>query len=272
MDDWTNLNRANWDERTLVHLRDTGGVYDLDAIRRGADVLGPIEGAEIGDVAGKGLLHLQCHFGADTISLARRGAAVTGLDFSSTAIAAARDLAAASGIDATFVEGNVYDAPALAGTGFDIVFTTWGTIGWLPDIRRWAAAVSGCLAPGGFLYFADGHPTLHLMKEVDSALQVAWDWHTPPDDPIIEESDQSYAGDGTRIENARVCEWNHPLSAVLGALVDEGLSLVFLREHDAIPWRAFPSMVAAPGRMYRQAESQRKIPLAFSLKAVKSSL
>jgi len=270
MEDWVALNRANWDERTLVHLRDTTGVYDLEAIARGADVLGPIEGAEVGDVAGKRLLHLQCHFGADTVSLARRGAQVTGLDFSPNAIAAARDLAAAAGIDATFVEGNVLDAPKLAGTGYDAVFTTWGTIGWLPDIRGWAKAVAGCLASGGVFYFADGHPTLHLMKEVDGDLVVEWDWKTPSDAPIVEEAGTSYAGDGTRIENARVCEWNHPMSAVVGALMDEGLSLVFLREHDAIPWKAFPSMVPAPRRMFRQPDGQKKIPLAFSLKAVKS--
>lgn len=270
MDDWITLNRANWDERVGLHLRDTTGVYNLEAIRAGADVLGPIEGEEIGDVAGKRLLHLQCHFGADTLSLARRGAEVTGLDFSPNAIAAARDLAAASGIDATFVEGNVLDAPKLAGGGYDVVFTTWGTIGWLPDIRGWAKAVAGCLAPGGFLYFADGHPTLHLMKEVDGELVVEWDWQTPPDAPILEESDQSYAGDGTRIANTRVCEWNHAMSSVLGALMDEGLALAFLREHDRIPWKAFPSMVPAPGRMYRQADGQKRIPLAFSLKAVRT--
>ena len=269
MDEYFSGNRANWDERVGIHLRDATGMYPLEAVRGGQDMLGPIEGAEIGDVVGKRLLHLQCHFGVDTISLALRGALATGLDFSARAIDAARVLAAEAGAQVKFVEGNVYDAPAVAGTGYEIVFTTWGTIGWLPSVNRWAQAVSDCLAPGGFLYIADGHPMLHMIEEKDGRLEILFDWRTPEDAPIIDTHDYSYAGDGTEIVNARAFEWNHPLSDIIGALAEHGLRLEFLHEHDRIPWKAFASMVATGDRMFVQAPDQIKLPLAFSLKSVK---
>ncbi len=270
MDEFFSANRANWDERVGIHLRDTTGLYRHDALKNGEDVLGPIESAEIGDVTNKRLLHLQCHFGSNTISLARRGARATGLDFSPKAIAAARGLARELSVDVEFVEGNVYDAPALAGTDYEVVYTTWGTIGWLPSISQWARAVAGCLAPGGFLYMADGHPTLHMIDERDGRLDLLWDWRTPENAPIVEMNELSYAGDGTRIENLRTYGWNHPLSDIIGALAEAGLRLEFLHEHETIPWRAFPSMVPAGDRMFAQADGQTKLPLAFSLKAVKS--
>ena len=169
----------------------------------------PIEAAEIGEVDGKRVVHLQCHIGLDTLALARRGAAVAGVDFSGNAIAAARALAAESGLAAHFVEANVYDAVAETEGPFDIVYTTWGTIGWLPDIRRWADVVAGLLVPGGFLYFADHHPIL------------------------------------------------------------TGLQLSFLREHECIPWQAFPMIVPAGRGMYRLPDGHAGLPLAFSLKAVR---
>src|SRR5262245_11273672 len=134
-------NRRNWDERVAVHRADRTGFYGVEEFRRGGDTLGPIEAGEIGDVRGKRLLHLQCHFGLDTLSLARRGATVTGLDFSAPAIAMARDLAAETGLTARFVESDVYEAHAAIADRFDIVYVTWGALGWLNDIRRWTAVV-----------------------------------------------------------------------------------------------------------------------------------
>ena len=128
------INRLNWDERAAIHARDTTGDYMLDRFRAGEDALHEIEAAEIGDISGKRTLHLQCHIGRDTLCLARRGAQVTGLDFSGAALGVARDLAAETGLSATFVQGRVDDAPRLTPGPFDLVFTTWGTICWLPDI------------------------------------------------------------------------------------------------------------------------------------------
>ena len=138
MDDYIAINRRNWNDRAAIHVKDEAGGYRVQAFLDGADNLHDIEHAEIGDVKGLRIAHLQCHFGIDTLCLARRGASCVGLDFSPVAIAAARDLQARTGLDAQFVEGNVYDARRLIRGDFDMVYVTWGAIGWLPDIRRWA--------------------------------------------------------------------------------------------------------------------------------------
>ena len=146
---WMEVNRLNWDDRTAVHLRNDTDFYPIDQVRAGDNAFGEPEDSELGDVAGKRIVHLQCHFGLDSIRLARRGAIVTGLDFSTTAIAAARALAAELGVHARFVEGNAYDSPALLNAQYDIAFVTWGSIIWLPDIRRWAQIVAELLRAGG---------------------------------------------------------------------------------------------------------------------------
>lgn len=265
-EDFFATNRRNWDERVGVHLTDTSGIYRLDNFRKGEDSLGPIEGTEIGDVTGKRLLHLQCHFGLDSISLERRGADVTALDFSNAAVSAARELAAEVGSNVRFVEANVYDAPAAVGGGFDIVFSSWGAIGWLPDIQNWAKVVAEVLAPGGIVYLAEGHPTLFLVEERDRSLEITYDWSTPPSEPIVEVYDDTYAGDGRKIVNQTTYGWNHSFSSIFAALASAGLSLRLFHEHDMIPWRAFPSM-ERKGRMYVQGRGQKKIPLAFSVMA-----
>src|SRR5438552_8965904 len=168
-------NRLNWDDRTAIHLRNQTGFYAIDRVKAGDDALRGCEDAELGAVSGKRLIHLQCHFGLDTIRLARRGAIATGLDFSPPAIAAARALAAELGVSVRFVEGNVYDAPALLEGPYDIAFVTWGSIIWLPDIRRWARIVAGLLVPGGWLYLAEGHPLTLSLEEVDGQLVAARD-------------------------------------------------------------------------------------------------
>jgi len=155
--EWFALNRASWNARTPVHLRSR--FYDLEAFKAGQTSLKPIELEQVGDVRGKSLLHLQCHFGQDTLSWARLGARVTGLDLSDVAIAEARALASGLGIRARFVEGNVYDAPALlGGERFDVVFTSYGVVGWLPRLEPWARAIAASLAPGGTFHGVEFHP------------------------------------------------------------------------------------------------------------------
>ncbi len=165
------INLASWNERAGIHLADETGFYEIDAFRAGKSTLHAIEAGEIGDVRAKRLAHLQCHIGLDTLSLARMGADVTGLDFSSSALEGARRLAAETGLPATFVEGNVYDARELLTGQFDIVYVTWGAINWLPDIDRWAKVVASLLAPGGFLYLAESHPFALVFEEVDGRLE-----------------------------------------------------------------------------------------------------
>jgi SAM-dependent methyltransferase len=267
---WMEANRQNWDDRTAVHLRNSAGFYPIDRVRAGDNAFGEPEDAELGEIAGKRLIHLQCHFGLDTIRLARRGAIATGLDFSAAAIAAARALAAELGVAVGFVEGNVYDAPALLdGRAYDIAFVTWGAIIWLPDIRRWAQIVAGLLAPGGWLYLAEGHPSTLSLEEVDGRLVAAGHWRTQPATPFVYDDTITYTGDPTPLAHARSYEWCHPLSDIIGALLESGLRLDFLHEHETLPWRFFPMMVPAGERLYRLPDGHPTLPLAFSLRASK---
>jgi SAM-dependent methyltransferase len=265
---WRQANLSNWNSRAALHVRDKSGFYDIDGFLAGRDALYPIEASEIGDVAGKRLLHLQCHFGLDTLSLARRGAIATGLDFSPAAIAAARDLSARSGLPATFVEADLYDAPRAVAGPFDMVYSTWGTICWLPDIRAWAEVVAGMLAPGGTFYFLDSHPSAQVLDERDGRIEPTYAWRTPPDRPDFSTETASYTGD-THAEPTSMYNWNHPLSDIVGGLLDAGLVLQRFREHETLPYRLFPSMVPAGDRIFRLADGAIPLPLAFSLRMTK---
>src|SRR4051794_2410103 len=184
MEEGVALNRAHWDELVDAHVR--SAFYNVAGFRRGETDLTPIEAAEIGDIAGLRVAHLQCHFGMDTMYLARRGARVTGLDFSANAVAAARTLAAETGSTAEFVEGNVYDAPRLLGEGLhDLVFTSWGTIIWLPDIVRWAQVVATLLKPGGRLYFLDGHPAVRSLDQAGAEAPILPAYSYFRDTPLV---------------------------------------------------------------------------------------
>ena len=172
-DEWREANRANWDERVPIHV--SGEFYDVASFKGGQERLQPFEIDEVGDVSGKELLHLQCHFGIDTLSWACRGARVTGLDFSAPAVVAARGLASDMGLEATFVQSDVYDAvDATGGLSFDIVYTGRGAIIWLPDMGRWAEVVADLLEPGGFLYLTEFHPFTDIFGDED--LSVEYDY------------------------------------------------------------------------------------------------
>ena len=270
-DDFLAANRMNWNERAVIHAEDKSGFYRIQEFKAGADSLYPIEAAEIGDVRGLRLLHLQCHLGLDTLSLARRGADVTGLDFSPPAIDAARTLAAEVGLPAAFVCGNVYDAPELRAKSFDMVYTTWGTIGWLPDISRWAAVVATMLKPGGRFYFADHHPLVTLVEQADGRLVFRYGWRTPLEAPVVNDNPTTYTGDERSLSSPRTYEWDHPISSIVGGLLDAGLSLEFLHEHETIPWRAFPLLIEAGERMYRLPDGHPSLPLSLSLQAHKAT-
>jgi SAM-dependent methyltransferase len=273
--DWRALNRANWEERTAVHLGPGG--YDLSSHRAGRGRLDAIVEAELGPVAGQSVLHLQCHIGHDTIALAQRGAAeVVGVDFSPSAIAAARALAAEVGAaNARFVEADVYAAPdalaSEAGT-FDRVFTTWGTIGWLPYLARWAGVVAHFLKPGGSLYFADGHPAALVF---DDAVPGAGGALPGPLVPYFERAPRlfddptDYADPDARLANSRTVAWLHPIGDLLAALSAAGLRLDWLREHPAVTWRMFRSLVKSEDGLWTWP-AEPWLPLALSLKATRA--
>ena len=183
MSEHIDINRLNWDERAAIHSRDATGGYMLERFRAGEDSLHAIEAAELGDISGKRVLHLQCHIGHDTLCLARRGATVTGLDFSKAALDVARRLSDETGLEAEFVQGTVDLAPQLTPGPFDLVFTTWGTVCWLPDMSIWAKVIAAVLAPGGELYFADAHPAFNVLEDCNGSLVPTYDYQTPADRP-----------------------------------------------------------------------------------------
>ncbi|ABC21141.1 hypothetical protein F11_01700 [Rhodospirillum rubrum F11] len=260
-------NRMNWDDRAAIHIRDETQFYGIDALVAGANALTPIEISELGDVGGLRVAHFQCHIGTDTLSVKRMGAAeVVGLDFSPAALGHARDLAKRAGLDAAFVEGSVYDAPSLLGGGFDLVFTSWGTICWLDDLGKWARAIAGVLRVGGRLYFADTHPFALMMEAGENgALRQVFDYETPPESPLIFDDETSYDGSEALIKNARTYEWQHSVSDILNALIQAGISIDFVNEHDALPWEIYKGMEKGPDRLFRMKDGQGKTPLALSI-------
>jgi SAM-dependent methyltransferase len=276
-EDWRALNRANWDERVAYHLGPGG--YDQSSHRAGAGRLDAIVESELGPVAGLRVLHLQCHTGDDSIAIAQRGAAeVVGVDFSLPAVEAARSLAAEVGAGkASFVLADLYDAPsALPGRagGFDLVFTSWGTICWLPDIAGWARIVAHFLRPGGALYFADAHPVARgfdgLAAPDDAEGRPGW--LIPYFDRAPQHFDDptDYADPAARLVNSRMVEWMHPLGAILDALRGAGLRLEWLHEHARLTWRLFPGLVRDAERMWTWP-GRPWLPLALSLRAVRTA-
>jgi SAM-dependent methyltransferase len=273
--DWYALNRANWDERTAVHLGPDG--YDVSSQRAGSGRLDAISEAELGPVTGLRVLHLQCHIGDDSIAIAQRGAAeVVGVDFSPPAVQAAQALAAECGVaNARFVLSDVLEAPAaLPGEAgkFDLVFTTWGTIGWYPDIARWGQVVGHFLRPGGALYFADMHPAAAVFDGLanpgDTEARPGWLMPYFGRAPQVFDDLTDYADPSARLVNSRTVSWLHPLADILGALRDAGLQLDWLHEHPRLTWQLFPGLVREadglwtwPGRPW--------LPLAVSLRAVR---
>jgi SAM-dependent methyltransferase len=263
-EEWLETNRANWDERVPIHV--AGEFYDVEGFRAGHERLRPFEIAEVGDVAGKDLVHLQCHFGIDTLSWARRGARVVGLDFSGPAVEAARGLAAELGLDATFVESDVYDAVgSLGGRTFDVVYTGLGALNWLPDIGRWAGVVADLLRPGGFLYLAEFHPFSRVFGDED--LTVTYDYFQ--DAPEVWDEPGTYADLGAETVNNRTYEWLHTLGDVLNAVVDAGLTLESLHEHDYTLFPQWPFLKKSGFDTYRLPEGTPSLPLMYSLRARK---
>jgi SAM-dependent methyltransferase len=228
-EEWRAANRANWDERVAIHMQ--APFYDVAALRAGHSRMDPIEEAELGPVAGLRVLHLQCHFGSDSLRLAERGAEVVGLDFSPSAIAAARGLVDEMGLAGRvrFVEADLYDALAAIPEpqAFDLVFVTWGAINWLPDLRRWAEIVAHFLKPGGALYLVEGHPAALVFDDMAPPHGAMPGWFAPyfSRGPLVIDNPCDYADAAARLRHARTYEWLHPLGEVVTGLIDTGLAI-----------------------------------------------
>jgi 2-polyprenyl-3-methyl-5-hydroxy-6-metoxy-1,4-benzoquinol methylase len=270
--DYREVNRANWDERVPAHVASAD--Y---AVRRFAEDPGFISGVVrfdlplLGDVAGLRGAHLQCHIGTDTVSLARLGASMTGLDFSGQAVDAARELAAATGADATFVRADVYDAADVLGAGpYDLVYTGVGALCWLPDIRRWARVVAALLRPGGRLFIRDMHPMLGTIDDPrdDGLLTVRYPYFEQAA-PLVFEQGGTYVETDAVFTHNVTHEWNHGLGEIISALLDAGMTLTGLAEHDSVPWNALPGLMTEADGEWRLTADPARLACSFTIQAVK---
>lgn len=262
-------NLANWDERVPLHEVAYGlGAFDdpthlSDVVRQDLPALE--RHLPDGTLAGLDLCHLQCHIGTDTVSLARAGARVTGVDFSEPALAAAARLADRLGLAARWVHTDVMDAAAAVGERFDVVYTSIGTIGWLQDLDRWAAQIAALLRPGGVFFIRDGHPFLFTLDEDADDLRVAYRYF-PDGRAQGWDEEGTYVGDG-RVENSRTWEFPHSLAEILTAVLGAGLEVVAFDEGDTLPWQYSPVMVEEAGDWVWPSAVRDRVPCTFTLVA-----
>lgn len=266
MDDALSANRRLWDERAREHYR--SAFYDVEGFKRGASRLDRIELDEIGSVAGRDLLHLQCHFGLDTLSFARLGARVTGVDFSEAAIEQARALASELGLDARFICADVLDLPASLTESFDIVYTSRGVLCWIPDLARWAAGIVRSLRPGGLFYILEGHPVAGTLDDEATTLRLRYPYFSQSA-PQRYEVEGSYADRDLRFAQKVEYEWAHPLGEVITSLVSAGLRIQFVHEFPFAFWQVVPWLVKRNGLWWLPKRSKGELPLSFSLAARK---
>jgi SAM-dependent methyltransferase len=265
--DYLAINKANWDERAPAHA--ASPMYALDRYKNPAHLSDTVRYDQplLGDITGLRAVHLQCHIGTDTVSLARLGAHLTGLDLSPASLREARELAKAANTDIDFHEADVYDATAVLGAGrFDLVYTGIGALCWLPDIARWARVVADLLEPGGRLFIREAHPMLMTLGD---DLRPHYPYFETKE-PIVEEDDGTYTGDGTVFGNRLTHSWDHGLAETITALLTAGLRLTGLVEHDSVPWNALPGHMTEDDQgEWRLTDRPRRLAASFTLQAVK---
>ena len=263
-------NLAAWDERAPAHARADG--YRVAQFHENPGYLSDVvrfDAPLLGDLTGVRGVHLQCHIGTDTLSLARLGADMVGLDFSGDSLAEARALSDSAGPAVTYVQSDVYAAREVLGTErFDLVFTGIGALCWLPDVRLWANVVHDLLAPGGVLHIREGHPMLWAIDEsMDGALVVDYPYFETAA-PVTDEHDGSYLPVDTTFNASRSHSWNHGIAETVMAVMDAGLSLDLLVEHDSCPWEALPGkMIEGDDGEWRLTERRERLPLTYTLRA-----
>jgi SAM-dependent methyltransferase len=272
-DDYLTVNKASWDERAPAHA--ASGDYAFARFVEDPAFLSDVvrfDLPRLGDVSGARGVHLQCHIGTDTLSLARLGAQMTGLDFSSSALDQARRLSAAAGPHVDFVESDVYSSlDVLDASAYDLVFTGIGALCWLPDIRRWAAVVGALLAPGGRLFIREGHPMLWAIGDPrdDGLLAVEHSYFERPE-PTVWTEGGTYVETDVEFEHNTTHEWNHGLGELVTALIDEGLRLTMLEEHDSVPWDPLPGMTVGAGSgEHRLRDRPWRLAASYTLQAVR---
>ena len=269
MDPRLAVNRRNWNDRVPVHA--ASDFYGVERFKAGAITLNEVERAEVGPVAGKTLLHLQCHFGLDTMSWSRLGARATGVDFSDAAIGLAHELSTELALDTRFICSNVYDLPRVLDERFDVVYTASGVLVWLPDLTAWAEVAARFLKPGGAFYLLEGHPLCHIFADDDdldgAELRVRNPYFPDPAGTWYGGNGYSYAGDEPIPSPSY--EWRHSMAEIVNALLAAGLRLQFLHEFPFSNYRALPGMVRSRDGWWRLPEHNASIPQLFSLKATR---
>jgi SAM-dependent methyltransferase len=266
--DQTAANRRYWDEIVPIHL--TSEFYDVAGFKAGRTSLKSVELEELGDVHGRSLLHLQCHFGMDTLSWAREGAIVTGMDFSERAIEAARALAAETGIRAQFLVSDIYALPENLQGQFDIVFTSYGVKAWLPDIERWAQVAAHFVRPGGTFYIVEFHPFAGVFDDAPDVtdLRVHYPYFHSRE-PLRFDEGGTYADPKRRVRHRTSYEWQHTLGDIVTAFVEAGLRIEFLHEFPYSTYRGQPLTEVVPDGKVRLTKHDGSVPLLFSIMATK---
>ena len=258
------INRQSWNSKTDTHLK--SAFYDLDNFVKGKSSLNTIELDLLGDLKGKTILHLQCHFGQDTISLSRLGAEATGVDFSDKAIDSAKELAINTHAAASFICCDIYDLPKYLNKQFDFVFTSYGTIGWLPDLDKWAKIVSKFLKPTGQFIFVEFHPVVWMFD--DNFKKIKYRYFNSG--AIVESESGTYADKSADITQEYVM-WNHSLSEVMRSLIKNGLEIKAFIEYDYSPYDCFKETIEFAPKKYRIKHLKNKIPMVYSIKTEKKS-
>lgn len=256
------INRASWNNRTDSHLN--SDFYDVANFIKGKSSLNSIELELLGELKGKSVLHLQCHFGQDSISLNRLGAKVTGVDLADKAIESAKQLAIQTHSDVTFISCDVYDLPNHLDAKFDVVFTSYGTIGWLPDLDKWSNVISKFLKPSGQFIFVEFHPIVWMFD--DNFEKIKYNYANSG--AIVEVESGTYADKSAAISQEYVM-WNHSLSEVISSLINSGLEINTFKEFDYSPYNCFSNTTEFEPKKYRIKHLENKIPMVYALVATK---
>ncbi|WP_028925112.1 class I SAM-dependent methyltransferase [Pseudonocardia acaciae] len=274
MNDYVAANRANWDERAPMHVASPD--YQVERFVSDPEHLSGVvrfDMPRLGPVDGLRAVHLQCHIGTDTLSLARLGARMTGLDFSAASLEQARRLAERTGTDIDFREAELYDAVDVLGAeSFDLVYTGIGALYWLPDVARWARVVAGLLRPGGRLFIRENHPILETLDVHESGIGLYYPYFEQPEPLRWDEPGTYVQTDGRSVQKATVTYgWSHGVSETITGLLDAGMRLTQFVEHDSAPWNALPGhMVADDMGEWRLREKPERLAASFTIQAVKT--
>lgn len=261
--DYFTTNKQLWEKRVSIHV--SSEFYNVASFKAGKTSLNEIELKALGNVKGKSLLHLQCHFGMDTISWAKEGAIVTGIDFSEEAINTAKNLAEEMNAPADFICSDVYDLPDKLNGKFDIVFTSYGVIGWLPDLDKWAAVIDHFLKPGGTFFIAEFHPVLWMMDDNFTHLKYSYF-----NDQVIETVSQGTYGDRYAAISSTEYGWNHSFDEVISNLLKYDLQITGFKEYPYSPYNCFNNTEKGNDGMFRIKGLEDKLPMMYSIKAIKS--